>query len=118
MKASKIALSVFFALALAVVCLVAAISVDGLTVPGEGFNDSTVWYAVGGFVMGLVAGVFILKYLSPKTLSISSIALGSLAFIALAILFYFYYQGKKEEDNSGSAKPTGFVVSRPTRKQG
>ena len=111
MKASKIALSVFFALALAVVCLVAAVSVDGLALPENGFGEYTVWYAVGGFALGLVAGIAILKYLSPRTLSISSLALGSLAFIALAILLYFYYQNKEDEDTRSSLRQPAATIA-------
>jgi hypothetical protein len=98
MKSSKIALSIFFALALAVVCLVAAVSVDGLAIGEHRFDNMSAWYAIGGFVLGLISGVGILRYLSPRSLSISSLVLGSMAFIALAILFYFYYENEKKND--------------------
>lgn len=111
MKSSKIALSVFFALSLAVVCLIAAVSVDGLAMtPGNGLAQTSIWYAVGGFGLGLIAGILILKYLSPRTLSISSLALGSLAFIALALLLYFYYQNKDADDAEKLSKPTSHLT--------
>jgi hypothetical protein len=105
MKSSKIALSVFFALTLAVVCLVAAVSIDGLAMGENGFDETSVWFAVGGFALGLISGIIILKFLSPRTLSVSSLILGSLAFIAIAILFYFYYQNQEREEKSNSTTP-------------
>jgi peptidoglycan/LPS O-acetylase OafA/YrhL len=99
-KTSKSTISVFFALLLAIIFLLAARYVGSITNAGsQQFAGiaSIFWYALGGFVLGLGAGILILRHLSKRTLGIASIALGILAFIALASLFFFYEENPEEK---------------------
>ena len=88
MKTAKVLLTFLFAISLGMICVFV-----GDTVMNETLIDSPNfhWYAIAGFSLGLFAGAFILKRLSQKSLAFVSIGLGSLAFIAMALLFYLYW---------------------------
>lgn len=88
MKIIKVLLTFLFAVSLGVICLFV-----GDTLSDKNLIDSPYfhWYALAGFLLGLFAGVFILKRLSRKSLGFVSIGLGSLAFVAMAVLFYLYW---------------------------
>jgi hypothetical protein len=88
MKTAKVLLTFLFAVSLGVICVLV-----GDTLTNETLIDSPYfhWYAIAGFSLGLFAGAFILKRLSQKSLAFVSIGLGSLAFVAVALLFYLYW---------------------------
>lgn len=93
MKAPKAGLALFFALTLAVIFLAAAGSLEEIIgIRSDDFlsNTTIIWYAVGGFTTGLAAGILTLRRLSRRTLNLASIGLGSLGFIAVAVLIYLY----------------------------
>ena len=81
MKVTKIALSLLFSLSLGAACLIGASYL-------ESQGSGQVWYAITGFALGLAAGIAVLRRVSPKNLGFVSIGLGSLIFIAAAILLY------------------------------
>ena len=88
MKTAKVLLTFLFAISLGVICVLV-----GDTLMNKTLIDSPYfhWYAIAGFSLGLFAGAFILKRLSQKSLAFVSIGLGSLAFVAVALLFYLYW---------------------------
>jgi hypothetical protein len=88
MKIVKVLLAFLFAVSLGVICLFVGNTLTSKTVIDSPYFT---WYALGGFSLGLFAGVFILRRLSPKSLGFVSIGLGSLAFVAMAVLFYLYW---------------------------
>jgi peptidoglycan/LPS O-acetylase OafA/YrhL len=93
----KIVLSLFFTLSLGAICLIAGISIGGVTdTSGPTGSYAIIGYAVGGFVLGVIAAIFVLRRLSTRSLGIASLGLGSLAFLAVAILFYLYNEKQKE----------------------
>ena len=107
MRLPKVGLNVFFALCLAIICLAAAGSIEKITgIKSDRFlsDSSLIWFAIGGFVLGLLSAVYILKRLSSRTVGMASIALGTLAFIAIAILIYLYViKSDQQENEKGSA---------------
>ncbi len=88
MKILKVLLIFLFAGSLGVACLFVGDSLTGKTLTDSPYFH---WYALAGFTLGLFTGIFILKRLSPRSLGFVSIALGSLAFVAIAVLFYLYW---------------------------
>jgi peptidoglycan/LPS O-acetylase OafA/YrhL len=88
MKIAKVLLTFLFAVSLGVICVFV-----GDRLSDEKLIDSPYfhWYALAGFSLGLLAGIFILKRLSQRSLGAVSIGLGSLAFVAMAVLFYLYW---------------------------
>jgi len=115
MKKQKILLKILLILSSGITCFILGGIIGGYLHRSEGLIGAALafWYAAGGFLIGVIAGIILSRYLTEERLRRHALIVGLMALLGIGFMLYRYYN--LDNGKSSGTELPGKQLEKPPR---